>query len=153
MFKFGTIGAYKQVRNNPRCVAHQNLLVGQVVTLNEATKLTVSPTSDTAKGEVYVVSNIIDKPEIRSKQDFVVEKGEHVLAFRLADLADMTIEIDEKVVTTAYASVSVNDVLVADTAGKWVKTSAATGYKVSLVVLEKTSFGGKGLYCKVVVSA
>ena len=152
MFKFGTIGAYKQVRNNPRCVAHQNLLVGQVVTLDEATKLTAFPTSETAKGEVYVVGNIIDKPEIRSKQDFVVEKGEHVLGFRLADLADMTIEIDEKVVTNA-TGISVKDVLVADTTGKWVKTSAATGYKVSLVVLEKTSFGGKGLYCKVVVSA
>ena len=118
MFKFGTIGAYKQVRNNPRCKATQNLVAGLVVLPDDATGLAPTPSTEAlAKGDVWVVGNIIDKPEINN------------------------------------ATLVVGDVLVpaADSSGKWVKGEAA-GYKVSLKVLEKTTFGDKGLYCSVVVA-
>lgn len=156
MFKFGTIGAFKQVRNNPRCKAVQDLLDGQVVLPNDATgNAPVPATADEAKGDVYVVGNIIDKPEIRNKVDFKVLTGEHVLAFRLADLTGLPVELDHLVVSTDYADVAKGDKLVpaADGSGNWVKADGTTviadEYAVSLEVLEKSSFGEKGLYCTV----
>lgn len=156
MFKFGTIGAFKQVRNNPRCKAVQDLLDGQVVLPNDATGNAPVPTTvDEAKGDVYVVGNIIDKPEIRNKVDFKVLTGEYVLAFRLADVIGLPIEIDHLVVSTDYATLTKGDKLVAagNGSGKWVKADGTTvnadEYAVYLEVLEKSSFGDKGLYCAV----
>ncbi len=153
MFKFGTIGAFKQVRNNPRCKATQDLYDGQVVLPNDATGEAPSPASaEEAKGDLYVVGNIIDKPEIRNKVDFKVLKGEYVRAFRLADVHDLPVEIDHLVLGVDYESVSNGDVLVAadDGTGKWVKAGeGAEEYKINLVVLEKSTFGDKGLYCTV----
>lgn len=153
MFKFGTIGAYKQVRNNPRAKAVVDLLAGQVVLPNEATGLAPVPaTADEAKGDVYVVGNIIDKPEVRNSADFKVLAGEPVRAFRLADLVGLPVELNDDVVVTDYATLVKGDVLVpaGDGTGKWVKvdgtTIVADGYSVKLEIVEKTAFGEKGLY-------
>lgn len=159
MFKFGTIGAFKQVRNNPRCKALKDLLDGQVVLPDDASKEAPTPANaDQAKGDVYVVGNIIDKPEVLNKADFKVLKGEYVRAFKLADLADLPVELDFRVVATDYASLAKKDVLVpaADGSGNWKKadgtTVVADDYKLNLVVLEKSSYGDKGLYCSVKVN-
>lgn len=159
MFKFGTIGAFKQVRNNPRCKAVQDLLDGQVVLPNDATEQAPVPASVAdAKGDVYVVGNIIDKPEIRNKADFKVIAGEYVLAFRLADLVGLPVELDSLVVSTDYATIAKGDKLVpaGDGSGKWVKADGtviiAADYAVNLEVVEKSTFGGKGLYCSVKVN-
>jgi hypothetical protein len=156
MFKFGTIGAFKQVRNNPRCKAVAQLVNGLVVLPSDATKQAPAPANAAqAQGEVYVVKNIIDKPEIRSKKDFKVEIGEFVRAFNLVDLKDLPVELDATVVSTAYASVAVGDKLcpAVDGSGKWIKadgtTIVYTNYKVYLEVLEKTTLGDQGLYCVV----
>ena len=54
MFKFGTIGAYKQVRNNPRCKASVDLVPGLVVIPNDSSGNAFPPgASSTAKGGVY----------------------------------------------------------------------------------------------------
>ena len=154
MFKFGTIGAYKQVRNNPRCKATQNLVAGLVVLPDDATGLAPTPSTEAlAKGDVWVVGNIIDKPEINNKADFTVEAGEYVRTFNLADLKGLPVELSADTVSDDYTTLVVGDVLVpaADSSGKWVK-GEATGYKVALKVLEKTTFGDKGLYCSVVVA-
>jgi hypothetical protein len=153
MFKFGTIGAFKQVRNNPRTKAEVDLVNGQVVLPNDATGLSSTPkTEDEAKGDVYVVYNIIDKPEIRNSAEFKVLAGEYVRAFRLADLVGLPVELNDEVVAVGYATLAKGDVLVpaGDGSGKWVKADGtdivADEYQVKLEILEKTSFGGKGLY-------
>ncbi|MCI3196938.1 hypothetical protein GXP75_14885 [Bacillus sp. HU-1818] len=152
MFKFGTIGAYKQVRNNPRCKASVELVPGLAVIPNESSGNAFPPgASSSAKGDVYVVGNIIDKPEIRNKVDFKVLKGEYVLAFRLADATGLPIELSSDVVVD-YDLLAKDDVLVsaADKSGKWIKAGDDVAeYKVTLKVLEKTTFGGKGLYVTV----
>lgn len=158
MFKFGTIGAFKQVRNNPRCKATVQLKNGLVVVPNDATKEAPTPAATaTAQGEIFVVGNIVDKPEIRNSEDFAIEIGEYVRAFNLADLKELPVELNEDVVTTAYTSIAVGDKLVAnhDGSGKWIKadgtTIVHTAYSVYLEVVEKTAFGGKGLYAIVKV--
>ncbi|MEK4432994.1 hypothetical protein MHB54_27965 [Paenibacillus sp. FSL M7-0802] len=159
MFKFGTIGAFKQVRNNPRTKATSELKNGYVVLPDNATGL--APTAATpvqAKStDVHVVYNIIDKPEIRNSADFKIEIGEHVRAFRLADLAGLPVELSYDAVKDDYAAIKVGDTLVPcdDTSdptakGKW-KVSADADYKVSLKILEKTTFGDKGFYVEVLV--
>lgn len=152
MFKFGTIGAYKQVRNNPRCKASVDLVPGLVVIPNDSSGNAFPPgAASTAKGDVYVVGNIIDKPEIRNKEDFKILKGEYVLAFNVADLKGLPIELSSDVVVD-YDALVKDDVLVpaADKTGKWVKAGDDVAeFKVSLKVLEKNTFGGKGLYLTV----
>ncbi|WP_366560087.1 hypothetical protein AB0R69_15390 [Bacillus pumilus] len=152
MFKFGTIGAFKQVRNNPRCKATKDLVPGYVVVPDDSTGLAPTPSSAAAaKGDVYVVGNIIDKPEIRNKADFKVLKDEFVRAFRLADCVGLSIELSQDTVVD-FENIVKNDVLVpaADSSGKWVKSDGSDDdYKVKLKVLENTTFGGNGLYLTV----
>ncbi|APJ11032.1 hypothetical protein [Bacillus safensis] len=152
MFKFGTIGAFKQVRNNPRCKATKDLVPGYVVVPDDSTGLAPTPSSAAAaKGDVYVVGNIIDKPEIRNKADFKVLKNEFVRAFRLADCIGLPIELSQDTVAD-FENIVKNDVLVpaADGSGKWVKSDGTDDeYKVKLKVLENTTFGGNGLYLTV----
>lgn len=145
MFKPMTIGYYKQVRNNPRCKAEVDLIPGMVVTLDEATKKASLPTAETAKGEVWIVSNIIDKPEIHNKEDFTVLAGEYVRADLLSDAKELPIELSYRVLEDDYASIAIGDKLVADESGKWKKVDVVDGYKVVLEVFEKTTFGDKGI--------
>jgi hypothetical protein len=159
MFKFGTIGAFKQVRNNPRTKAVIQLKNGSVVIPDDSTGLAPTPATPTiAKGkDVHVVWNIIDKPEIRSSSDFVIEAGEYLRAFKLADLADLPVELSYDIVKDDFGTVPVGTYLVPCDAeddpsqdGKW-KMSSATDYAVKIKILEKTTFGDKGFYGKVVV--
>ena len=148
MFKFGTIGAFKQVRNNPRCKVQKETKVGEVVVLDEATlKATAPSNADQAQGELYVVGNIIDQPEVRSKKDFSLAEGDFALSFNLADLKELPVELSADVIADDYASVAKGDTLVASTdgSGKWVKGDGAS-FKAYLEVLEKSTFGGKGVY-------
>lgn len=149
MFKPMTIGYYKQVRNNPRCKAEVDLMAGMVVVLDEVSKVAALPTADEAKGEVWIVSNIIDKPEIRSKEDFVILAGEYGRADFLADAKELPIELDFRVIETEYASLSVGDVLVPTANGKWIvadgTTIVAADYIISLEIIEKSGFGDKGI--------
>ena len=152
MFNFSTIGAYKQVRNNPRCKVNAELQNGMVVLLDEVNKQAAVPASATdAQGEdVYVVFNIIDKPEIRNTEDFKIEAGEYVRAFYMKDLNELPVLLSEHVLAD-YANTSVGDVLVpaGDGTGKWVvpdgTTIIAADYAVNLEVVEKNSFGGNGI--------
>ncbi|OMD67463.1 hypothetical protein [Paenibacillus odorifer] len=159
MFKFGTIGAFKQVRNNPRTKAVINTYNGYVVIPDDATGLAptaATPTQAKSK-DVHVVWNIIDKPEIRNSSDFYIAVGEPVRAFKLIDLVDLPVELSHDVVKDDFATVAIGAFLVPcdDTTdptarGKW-KVSTATDYGVKIKVLEKTTFGDKGFYGKVVV--
>ncbi|KIN51932.1 hypothetical protein [Bacillus subtilis] len=152
MFKFGTIGAFKQVRNNPRCKATKDLVPGLVVLPDDSIGLAPTPADATAaKGDIYVVGNIIDKPEVRNKADFKVLKDEYVRAFRVTDLADLPVELSQDTVQ-GFDALIVGDVIVpaGDGTGQWTKAGEdVADYKVKLKVLEKTTFGGKGLYLKV----
>lgn len=145
MFKPMTIGYYKQVRNNPRCKAEVNLMAGMAVVIDETNKKASLPTAEGAKGELWIVSNIIDKPEIRNKEDFVIPAGEYVRADLLADAKELIVELDFRVIETDYATLKIGDKLVANTEGKWEVAADVTGYAIYLEIVEKSSFGDKGI--------
>lgn len=151
MFKFGTLKAFN-ARNNPRTKAVSVLKNGHVVILDEAAKTATIPADATAaKGkDLYVVNNIVDKPEIRNSTDFEIAIGEYVRGFYLADLVDLPVEFDSTIVTGTYSSIAVGDKLVAEAAtGKWVEADPAT-YHIYLLIVEKTTFGnGSGFYAVV----
>lgn len=152
MFNFGTIGAYKQVRNNPRCKAVTELLNGLAVKLDEANKTVAVPAAaaDAQAGDIYVAFNIVDKPEVRNTNDFKIEADEYVRAFRLADLVDLPVLLGEKVLSTSYSTIAKGDVLVPEAAtGKWIvadgTTIVSTDYAIGLEVVDKNTFAEKGL--------
>ena len=56
-------------------------------------------TDDAAKaGDTYVMMNIIDKPEITGTDDFLVESGEYIRAFRLKDYRGKKIHLSQDLV-------------------------------------------------------
>ena len=154
MIKFHEIGMYKNAVNIPYCKVSDTIKDGvkngYAVTYSETTKTVSLPTATTAKGsDLTIVMNVLDKPELKSPDDYVVDAGEYARLFRLDSLANRMLDMNDLALTTAYASVSVGDKLVAGTDGKWSKSASADGYSAYLEVIEKTSFCGNGLLVKV----
>lgn len=158
MFKFSTIGMYNRAKNNPRAVALNDTKNGYVYKIVDddatygeaATPLTDA--ADAKAAQLWVALNIIDKPETLNTTDFTIETGEYLRSFSLNELKGDPVEISSDLVTTAYASVAVGDHLIPIPYGsgqmKW-KKADDTGYAITLKVLEKTTFGGTGFYCKI----
>ncbi|MBM7598098.1 hypothetical protein JOC34_000455 [Virgibacillus halotolerans] len=140
MFNFVTISAYNHVRNNPRCKAQEDLVNGLAVTLDEVAKEANLPDTEGAKGtELFVVFNIIDKPEIRNSADFKVEKGEFVRAFLLHDAKELPVEVGTAALSGQSA---VGDKLVVEAGtGKWVKAGEDDDHAIQLEVTAKTPNG------------
>lgn len=154
MIKFHEIGMYKNAVNIPYCKVSDTIKDGvkngYAVTYSETTKTASLPTATTAKGsDLTIVMNVLDKPELKSPDDYVVDAGEYARLFRLDSLANRMLDMNDLALTTAYASVSVGDKLVAGTDGKWSKSASVDGYSAYLEVIEKTSFCGNGLLVKV----
>lgn len=154
MIKFHEIGMYKHAVNIPYCKVSDTIKDGvkngYAVTYSETTKTVSLPTATTAKGsDLTIVMNVLDKPELKSPDDYVVDAGEYARLFRLDSLANRMLDMNDLALTTAYASVSVGDKLVAGTDGKWSKSASVDGYSAYLEVIEKTSFCGNGLLVKV----
>jgi|GEM_PF-1271777 len=160
LFKLGTIGAVLQTINNPRvqsAVVVKNGYVFNIVdggTYKEQATAFVAD-ADAEKGNLYVAMNIIDTPELWKQSDFAVAVGSYIRAFRLDSLIGVPVEMSSDLCITAFAGVAVGDVLVPAhstdaTPMAWKLQGASTTYAIGLKVLEKTTFGGTGFYCKVV---
>lgn len=146
MFNFGTIGAYKQARNNPRNKAEVELKNGQVVVMDDINNLAKLPTAEQATGaDLWVTFNIVDKPEIRNTNEFKIDAGEYVRAFYLADLKGLPVLFGHQVLTTAYGDIAKGDKLVANAEGKLEKTDEVDGYAVYFEVVDKNGFADQGL--------
>ena len=152
MLKFREIGTYKTAQNNGYTTCASKLKNGYGVTVNESTKTSTLPTAETAKEDVWIVINKIDKPEIHEPNDYTIEVGENPRLFRVKSLDGRIIDMDTDAVTTAYASLAVGDTLTFGTNGKLVKNATLTDYLTYFEVVEKTQFGGDGLAVKVVVA-
>ena len=160
MFKFGTISAFKHVRNNPRAKALVDLKNGNIVIPDDASGSAPTPANlGQAQGKnLWVAINIIDKPEINTlKTGWGIKAGEFVNAFSLADLAGLTVELDASVIATDYATISRGEKLVAqgNGSGQWVKADGTTidpdDYAIVLEVIEKTTYFDRGIYAIVTV--
>ena len=121
------------------------------VTYKEAAEASANDAGAKAD-KLYVAMNIIDTPELWNQADFVIPVGSYIRAFNLNDLIGYPVELSSDLVTTAYGSVAVGEYLVPVPAGAnammW-KKATDTGYACVLKVIEKTTFGGTGFYCKI----
>jgi hypothetical protein len=114
------------------------------------TEATTAISSGTATDQYFVALNIIDQPELWTRSDFKISAGGFVNAYGLNNLIGYPVEISSDLVTTTYSTVAVGDVLIPDNGNfKWVKGAKGT-FAVALKVIEKTTFGDTGLYCKIV---
>jgi hypothetical protein len=150
MIKFHELDAYKAAKNVGYCTCAAKLYNGMLVSANLVTKVAALPTSTTTKGDVWLVMNRIDKPEILKPNDYAIEIGEFPRIFNMRSLSGKMLEMDTDQVATAYASINVGDKLTANTAGKLAVTADVTEFDTYLEVVEKTTFGGTGLKVKVV---
>jgi len=163
LFKFTTIGTVLQTINNPRVQSAVDVKDGYVFNIvdgstykEQATAFTAD--ADAEKGNLYVAMNIIDTPELWRQSDFVIKAGSYIRSFRLDTLVGATVEMSSDLCITAFAGVNVGDVLVPAhstdaTPMAWKLQGASTTYAIGLKVLEKTTFGGTGFYCKIVQTA
>ncbi len=154
MIKFHEIGMYKNALNIPYCKVSETIAEGvkngYAVTYSEKDKTVLLSTAETAKsGDLAVVMNIMDKPELDSPDDYVVKPGEFARLFRLDSLANRLLDMNCLAVAADYAGIGAGDKLTAGTDGKWVKSASVDGYSIYLEVIAKTIFCGNGLLVKV----
>lgn len=147
--KYKTIGAFKNVQNIPYCKADVNLKVGMGVVLDKVNKTAKLPTADEAKITSYIVTNIVDQPEIRNSNDFVVKKGDYVRADDLRTVNGMEVEFAASEITGGTTTLAKGDLIGFDATGKLAKIADATGYNTHFKVLEKTSYNDDGILAEI----
>lgn len=166
LFKFQNYSAIKNAQDNPRILATENTYNGYVFKVYDGATGTESATpcsdaTDAKTAEVYVMMNIVDKPEIDNYSDYYVISGEYIRGIRLKNLKGEKVEMSSDLVVDTYSAVSVGDTLIPcsldDTGNtmKW-KKSVVTGHEVCLVVTKKNTFGvftidgsGGGYECRI----
>jgi hypothetical protein len=171
LFKFQNYSAIKNAQDNPRVVAAVETVNGNVFGVADvpnqagATIETQVPFADAAaaQGEVWVMMNIVDKPEIRSYADYSVIAGEYIRAIKLNNLLDEKVELSgDLAVADEVNPIVVGTALVPTVAADapnlmvWKSIANPTGYSCYLEVTAITTFGtftidgaGVGYECKI----
>ena len=171
LFKFQNYSAIKNAQDNPRVVAIVETVNGNVFgvvdTVNAAGTGTTelqTPFADVpaAIGDVWVMMNIVDKPEIRNYADYSVLAGEYIRAFRLNSVIGEKVELSGDLVIADVVPLAVGVALVptvfADAPDLmiWKSIADPTGYSAYLEITGITTFGmftidnaGVGYECKI----
>jgi hypothetical protein len=146
LFKFhdsNFIGGF----NKPNVKAIADTYNGYQFNVVSDTQVIVPDLATAKLGDIYVMLNIIDKPEITNTDSYKVVADEYIRAFRLKDYVGQQFDMSADLATDAYADVAVNNLLIprslADTTNtmKWSKTADVSAYEIYLKVIKKTSFG------------
>lgn len=153
MIKFRNIGGYKNAQNIPYIPTTVELHNGMIVTVDMTKKTLALPSANTAKGEVYLVMNRYDKPEVASPNAYVIEVGEYPRLFMVSSLNGVILDCDTDQITGAYSSINVGSKLTAGTDGKLAVNASTDDFLTYFLVIEKNTFGGEGLGLQVVVQA
>lgn len=150
--KYKTIGAFKNVQNVPYCKAAVELHTGMGVVLDRVAKTAALPANDdAAKGVVYIVSNINDKPELRdTRKAYVVEKDEFVRADDLRTVNGLEIELAAYELSVLTSTLNAGDKLVFGSDGLLKKVADVTGYAVHFKVIAKTAYMDDGILAEIV---
>ena len=133
--------------NKPNVVAIANTYNGYQFNVVSDTQVIVPDLATAKLGDIYVMFNIIDKPEIINTDEYKVVAGEYIRAFRLKDLVGQQFDMSADLITDAFADVAVGNYIigrsVADTTNtqKWTKTADPSTYEIYLKVIRKTTFG------------
>lgn len=155
LFKFQNYSAIKNLQDNPRVQATQETVNGNAFSVvdNDATsgfKEAAVPFANAAAakaGEVWVMMNIVDKPEIHNYADYSVLEGEYIRAVNLSKLDGEIVELSSDLLK-ATEGVVVGSKLVpcnadddTSTPMSWKKSVSVDGYKLYLEVTDLTTFG------------
>ena len=172
LFKFQNYSAIKNAQDNPRVVATLETVNGNIFGVSDVANAGGTASVETqvpfanaaaAQGEVWVMMNIVDKPETRNYADYSVLAGEYIRAFKLNSVIGEKVEMSgDLVIADAVDPVVVGTALVptvdADTPNLmvWKSIAAPAGYSVYLEVTAITTFGlfaidnaGVGYECKI----
>lgn len=157
LFKFQNWSAYRNVQDNPRVLAVATTVPGNVFAIKDGVTVGNVAREDVqvlfadataAQGDVWVCSNIVDKPEVRNYADYNIAPGEYFRAFKLNNLKDELVELSGDLVIDSGALPPAKGVkLVPTVAGDtdlmvWKTAADVTGYDVYLEIMEVTTFGG-----------
>lgn len=153
MIKFRNIGGYKNAQNIAHIPTTVELHNGMVVTVDMTENTLALPSAGTEKGEVYLVMNRYDKPEVNSPNEYVIEVGERPRLFMVTSLSGVVLDCDTDQITSSYSSINVGDKLTAGTDGKLAVNASTDDFLTYFLVIEKNTFGGEGLGLQVVVQA
>jgi hypothetical protein len=133
--------------NDPTIKATVDTYNGYQFKKSDGTAVAHATATEAQAGDIYVMFNIIDKPEILNTEDYKVKAGEYIRGFRLKDYVGLQLDMSADLVTDTFSGVVKGDKLVprttADTTDtmKWKKLADVTGYEVYLEVVDKTTFG------------
>ena len=146
LFKFHDSN-FLNIPNKPNVLAIANTYNGYQFNVTSDTQVIVPDLATAKLGDIYVMFNIIDKPEILNTDDYKVIAGEYIRAFRLKDLVGQQFDMSSDLITDAFADVAKDNLLIprsaADTTNtmKWTKTADVSAYEIYLKVIKKTTFG------------
>ena len=133
--------------NKPDVVAIADTYNGYQFNVVSDTQVIVPDLATAKLGDIWVMLNIIDKPEIINTDEYKVSAGEYIRAFRLKDYVGQQLDMSSDLVTDTFANVAEGDFIisrsVADTTNtqKWTKTADPSTYAIYLKVIKKTTFG------------
>ena len=134
--------------NNPTIVATVDTYNGYQFAVIDGEAVAFANAAAAEVGDIYVMNNIIDKPEILNTDSYKVSDGEYIRGFRLKDFVGLSVDMSADLVTDAFAGVSVGDTLIPratseDTTNtmKWKKAADVSDYVIYLEVTKKTTFG------------
>lgn len=151
MIKFRELGAYKNAKNIGYCKATVEMHNGQAAEFDLAAKTAKHPTAATTAG-LAIVMNSIEKPEILSPNEYVIEVGEYPRLFTLESLKGEILDMDMDQVNGTYSTdIDAGVKLTPKTDGTWEVKSSVTGYPAYLEVVDLTSFNGEGFGARVVI--
>lgn len=177
LFKFQNYSAIKNAQDNPRVIASVETVNGNVFGIVDTPNLAGTATTEVqtpfaddaaAKGDVWVMMNIVDKPEVRNYADYSVLAGEYIRAFKLNSVIGEKVELSGDLVIDGatklppVAPLAVGTTLVptvdADAPNLmiWKTIANPAGYSCYLEVTGVTTFGlftidntGVGYECKI----
>ena len=92
MFKFHDSNISKRF-NKPNITAITDTYNGYQFNVLADTQVVVSDATSAKLGDMYVMLNIIDKPEIINTDDFKIESGEKIRAFRIKDFVGQQVDM------------------------------------------------------------
>ena len=146
LFKFHDSN-FLNVSNKPNVKAIADTFNGYQFNVTSDVQVLVPDLATAKLGDIYVMCNIIDKPEIINTDSYKVVADEYIRAFRLKDMVGLQLDMSADLLTDAFADVAVGNYIigrsVADTTNvmKWTKTANPADYEIYLKVIKKTTFG------------
>ncbi len=158
LFKFQNYSAIKNAQDNPRVQATEEMVNGNIFDLQDNVNVGGVDYKEAAvvfadeaaaqDSDVWVMMNIVDKPEVRNYADYSVAVGEYVRAFNVNKLDGEMVEMSDDLVIQGGAAPAVGVALVPTNATDddanpmvWKTIDDTTGYRCYLEITAVTTFG------------